>query len=562
MATLKVPPAALPEDPVALKALLRAALAERDQAQQRAEEQTARAAQQGKRADDLYIEKLRLQLELDRYKKWYYGPRADRLQSPGELAQALLNFGEEWAQKPVPPEEPAAAGEPAGERRRVKRRRGRRALAHFENLPVTTHVYELRGPERACPGCGEERQEIGREESWQIEYFPGHFERLQHVRKKYACAHCEATAQGPQIEVAARGESPIERGLAGPGLLAYIVTSKFSDYLPLYRLEDIFARQGFEIARATQAVWCGDVADLVEPLYHRMAERVRASHVVATDDTVLPMLQVGKTHPARMWVYVGDADHPYNVFHFTLRRTRDGPQEFLKNFTGVLLADAYGGYNGVVVGNGLTRAGCWSHARRKVIEAESTAPEIAREVVAALRGLFAVEQQAKELSVAERLARRQAQSVPVLAELRQKLLRWKEQLLPKHPMAEAVNYTLGQWSELNVFCSDGAVPIDNNVSEREMKRVVLNRKNSLFVGNPRGGRTAAILASLTSTCRRHDVDPQLYLTQLLMNLPTWPQRDLDAWLPDQWKLRHAARLAQLDQQNSTTPENLPVRMPE
>ena len=192
---------------------------------------------------------------------------------------------------------------------------------------------------------------------------------------------------------------------------------------------------------------------------------------------------------------------------------------------------------------------------RKFIEAEKTAPEIARQAVALLRALFAVEKQAKEFSVPERLALRQAQSAPLLAELRQKLLRWKEQLLPKHPMAEAVNYTLGQWTELNVFCSDGAVPLDNNVSEREMKRVVLNRKNSLFVGNPRGGRTAAILASLTSTCRRHQVDPQLYLTQLLMNLPSWPLRDLDAWLPDQWKLRHAARLATLNQQNPTAPTN-------
>ena len=146
MAILKVPPEALPEDPVALKALLRAAVAERDQAQQRAE-------QQGKRADDLYLEKLRLQLELDRYKKWYYGPRADRLKSPGALAQALLNFGEELAQKPVPPEEPAAGGEPAGELRRVKRRRGRRALANFESLPTNTQVYELSAAERACPGC-------------------------------------------------------------------------------------------------------------------------------------------------------------------------------------------------------------------------------------------------------------------------------------------------------------------------------------------------------------------------------------------------------------------------
>ena len=149
-------------------------------------------------------------------------------------------------------------------------------------------------------------------------------------------------------------------------------------------------------------------------------------------------------------------------------------------------------------------------------------------------------------SVEERLALRQAQSAPVLAKLRERLLGWKEQLLPKHPMAEAVNYALSQWDELNVFCSDGAVPIDNNVSEREMKRVVLNRKNSLFVGNPRGGRTAAILASLTSTCRRHGVDPQLYLTQLLMNLPQAKMSELSEWLPDQWKIRHMARIRSLD----------------
>jgi hypothetical protein len=216
----------------------------------------------------------------------------------------------------------------------------------------------------------------------------------------------------------------------------------------------------------------------------------------------------------------------------------------------------------VVAGNGLTRAGCWSHARRRFIDAESTAPEIARATVALLRRLFALEQQAKEFSAAERLAWRQAHSAPLLAELHAQLLGWKEQLLPKHPMAEAVNYPLGQWTELNVFCSDGAVPIDNNVSEREMKRVVLNRKNSLFVGNPRGGRTAAILASLTSTCRRHQIDPQLYLTQLLMNLPAWPARELDAWLPDQWKLRQAARVAALHPQNPATLGNPPSPTPE
>ena len=241
-----------------------------------------------------------------------------------------------------------------------------------------------------------------------------------------------------------------------------------------------------------------------------MAELVRKSHVVATDDTTLPMLSPGQTHPARMWVYVGDEANPYNVFDFTLDRGRDGPKQFLKEYTEVLLADACGGYNGVVAGNGITHAGCWSHARRKFVDAEKSAPEVAREAVALLNALFAVERQAKDASVAERLELRQKQSVPILAELHRKLLVWKEQLLPKHPMTAAVNYTLSQREALNVFTTNGTVAIDNNVSEREMKRVVLNRKNSLFVGNPRGGRTAAILASLTSTCRRHDMDPQLY----------------------------------------------------
>jgi transposase len=526
----------LPEDKEALKAILHSLLQESARQEKRAEEQS-------KRADELYLENLCLQVELARYKKATYGPRADRL-SESQLAQMLLEFAEAFEQKPLHLED-LPQTEPEPELRKVKRRKGRRALANFENLPVNKQVYELSTEQRLCPGCGVERKEIGSEESWQIEYIPGHFERIQHVRKKYACPSCESAAENPRIAVAAKAETAIEKGFAGPGLLAFIVTSKFADYLPLYRLEDIFQRQGFEISRATQSVWCGDVANVVEPLYQRMAALVRKSHVVATDDTTLPMLSPGQTHPARMWVYVGDEANPYNVFDFTLDRGRDGPKRFLKEYTEVLLADAYGGYNGVVAGNGITRAGCWSHARRKFVDAEKSSPEIARDAVALLNALFAVERQGKDVSVAERLELRQKQSVPILAELHRKLLIWKEQLLPKHPMAEAVNYTLNQWEALNVFATDGTVAIDNNVSEREMKRIVLNRKNSLFVGNPRGGRTAAILASLTSSCRRHDVDPQLYFMQLLVNLPSWPASDLDAWLPDRWKQTHAARCAAL-----------------
>jgi transposase len=417
--------------------MLRALLVERDREKQRAEEQKQRAETQAKRAEELQVENLRLQMELERFRKWYYSPRADRLRSPGDLAQVLLDFAEELERKPIPPDEVPPQTEPEHELRRVQRRCGRRALANFDSLPVTTKVYESSPEQRACPCCGMARQGIGADESWQVDYMPGHFEHWQHVRKKYACPGCARAGENPRIEVAAKPEAATDKGLAGPGLLAYIVTSKFSDYLPLYRLEDIFERQGFEISRATQSVWCGDVADLVEPLYERMAGLVRQSHVVATDDTIMPVQSAGK-----------------------------------------------------------------------------------------------------------------AQSAPVLAELRQRLLTWKEQLLPKHPMAEAVSYTLSQWAELNVFCSDKAVLIDNNGSEREMKRVVLNRKNSLFVNNPRGGRTAAILASLTSTCRRHGIDPQLYLTQLLVTLPQLRTSELPAWLPDPWKLHQAARQASLHSTDS------------
>ena len=393
------------------------------------------------------------------------------------------------------------------------------------------------------------RERIGEDVTWQLEYIPGHFERLEHVRHKYACKHCEknASLDGPQIVRADAPGLPIDKGLAGPGLVAYIVTSKFSDYLPLYRLEGIFERAGVEIARSTQSLWCRDVAELATPLYELMIARVLASSVVGTDDTIMPMQAPGKTKKARMWVYVGDEDNPYNVFDFTLSRSRDGPQRFLGGYTGTLLADAYGGYDGIVVGNNMRRAGCWAHARRKFVDAEASHPAIAAEAVGIIGKLYAIEERGKALDVASRGALRRSASAPILAAFKEHLFTWRDQLLPKHPMALAIGYALNQWDALSVFAGAagdaadagrvGGVPIDNNASEREMKRIVLNRKNSLFVGNERAGRTAAILSSLTSTCRRHDIDPQRYLTQLLINLPATPLSQLERWLPDEWKRR-------------------------
>lgn len=259
---------------------------------------------------------------------------------------------------------------------------------------------------------------------------------------------------------------------------------------------------------------------------------------ICTDDTVMPMLWPEKTKQARIWVYVGDEHNPYKVFDFTLGRGRHGPTTFLKDYKQILLADAYGGYDGVVVGNDITRAGCWAHGRRKFVDAEKTHPAIAAEAVGIIKLLYAVEDHGKEVDVKARLALRQRESIPILSMLKDKLFIWRDQLLPKHPMSEAVGYLLNQWNELSVFTTDGAQPLDNNICEIEMKRICLNRKNSLFVGNERGGRTAAILSSLTSTCRRHGIDPQRYLTHLLTNLPATLMSDVESWLPDHWPRRN------------------------
>jgi transposase len=515
----------LPDDPAILKSILAQRTRERDES--------------NRRRDEAEIKALRLEVELLRLKKLYYGPRADRLTQLSDVNQLLLEFAADWESRAVNPGDVAdVAAEEIQTIRRV--RRGRRNLAALAHLPVTRTVHDLPEDQKACPCCGTMRQKIGEETTWQIEYIPGRFERIEHVQVKYACQRCGQNAENPNIALAAKPLQAIDKGLASPGLLAYVVTSKYSDYLPLYRLQNIFERNGFEIDRATQSVWCGDVADLLKPLYGLMVRRVLRSHVICTDDTVMPMLAPEKTKQARLWVYIGDQANPYNVFDFTLGRGRDGPMTFLKEFRQTLLADAYGGYDGVVVGNDITRAGCWAHARRKFVDAEKTNPAIAAEAVGIIRQLYALEHQVKDLSASERLCLRQTQSQPILTRLRDRLWAWKDQLLPKHPMAEAVNYCLNQWNELSVFAGDGAVPIDNNVSERDVKRIVLNRKNSLFVGNERGGATAAILSSLASTCKRHGVDPQRYLTSVLTNIGQTNLSGLEQFLPDQWKQGQAS----------------------
>jgi transposase len=538
---------ALPDDVQELKRLLaqqQVTIATLTQQRDALHQQTQQLESQKQELESakqqLELEKLQLELRLAKALKQAYGPRADRLRAPGQL---LLDFGQLLDGRPINvanlPSEPEGPPEPGHASRRL-RTRGRRDLNQLEHLPLIEQNYELTGELCRCPTCQSQRQKIGAAISYTIEYLPGTFVRIKHIQHKYACPHCEQNGHNPNITLAAKtAGSPIDKGLPGPGLLAYVVTAKFADYLPLHRLQHIFERQGFELDRSTMCLWLADVAQLLRPLYRRMVQRVLQSHLLATDDTVMPLLAPGKARQARMWIYQGDESAPYNVFDFTLSRARDGPAQFLKDFHGTLLADAYGGYDGIVLHQELPRAGCWAHARRKFVEAERAAPAVVQPVVQLIGRLFALEARLVDAEPDQRLAERQAHARPVLDALQALLLDQKAKLLPKHPVAQAIAYVLNQWAELTLFLSDGAVPIHNNLAEQQMKRMALLRKNALFVAAPNGGQTAAILSSFTSTCRRHEINPQTYLTQLLANLPDTPVSRIDEWLPDEWKKRQA-----------------------
>jgi transposase len=531
------PHTTLPDDVNELKRLLVArdhVIAEHQNTIEQHQQTIATLTQQ---RDAFHLEKLRLEVRLAKALKQAYGPRADRLSDPGQL---LLDFGGLLDGLPIDAAAvPGAEDDDQSQPRRASRRlrtRGRRDISQLDHLPLIEQTYELTDALCQCPICQQQREKIGTAVSYTIEYLPGSFVRVRHIQHKYACRQCEASGHNPKIELAAKTKgSPIDKGLPGPGLLAYVTTAKYGDYLPLHRLQHIFARQGFELDRSTMCLWLHDVARLLRPLYDRMVQRALQSHVLATDDTEMPLLQPGKAKKARLWIYRGDDSHPYNVFAFTESRKRDGPAAFLKDFRGTLLADAYGGYDGIVLNQELPRAGCWAHARRKFVDNEKAAPEVARATLRLINRLFALEKRLQDLDADERLRRRQAEAVPLLDTLHALLVEQKAKLLPKHPLAEAIGYTLNQWRELTLFTTDPAVPLHNNLAEQQMKRIALLRKNALFAGSPRGGETAAILSSLTSTCRRHEINPQAYLTQLLANLPDTPISRVDDWLPDRWK---------------------------
>ena len=404
--------------------------------------------------------------------------------------------------------------------------------------------------ERLCPECGDMRHEIGVQTTEQYDYKPAEVFVVEHQRVKYACRCCAG-----HVAIAPKPPQPLDKGLPGPGLLAQIIVDKYQDHIPLHRSEQRFERLGAKLPRSTMCDWMASAAGALMPLWQLLKHWVLLSKVLHTDDTTVPVRDETKSSHryGRLWDYIGDETHPGIVFDYTTTHARDGPAEFLKDFKGFLQADAYGGYDGIYTGSKGTiiEVGCMAHARNKFSEADSTDPERVLAAKAWVRKLYDVEDEAKAIiaaakltgaeAAAVRLRLRKEKAVPLLTSLRQWLLAQKEQVLPKSPIAAAINYMLNQWQALNRYTTDGDLHIDNNISERTLKLIGMGRINWLFLGSDNGGQTAAVLFSFTATCKHLHIDTFAYLRDVLSRLPTHPTDHLEELLPHRWQsASHAA----------------------
>jgi hypothetical protein len=348
------------------------------------------------------------------------------------------------------------------------------------------------------------------------------------------------------FRTAPRPPSPIPRGLAGPGLLAHLIVSKFCDHLPLYRSERMLARFGVDLSRSTMCDWLAQSATLLRPLWELMKNRVLQSLVIQTDDTPVRVQAQAEAaaHQGRLWVQVGDMGHRYLVYLYSPNREGQWPQTFLAGYQGFVQGDAYSGYDALFAAGTVVEVGCWAHARRKFFEAQKTYPEGALYALGVIRQLYAVEKEAaeqarkRELPRAEfealRLRLRQEKSVPILKSFGEWLEKQAAALLPKSPLAEAVGYARNQWAALQRYTTAGFLEIDNNAAERALRAVAIGRKNYLFFGSDVGGETAAVLYTFTQTCQALGIEPWRYLRDVLERLPSQPPQRLSDLLPDEW----------------------------
>jgi transposase len=487
------------------------------------------AAQEQLQSREQEIEHLKLLLA--KLHRMQFGRKSEKLQRQIEQLELRLeelesNHREKETTLPEPASVPACAI-PTGAKP------VRRTLP--DHLPRETRRHEPK--ETVCPQCQGELRKLGEDISEMLEYVPAIFRVIRHVRTKLSCTRCDCIVQG---EAPSR---PIERGMAGPGLLAHVLVSKYADHLPLYRQSQIYARQGVELERSTLADWVGASSRLVEPLVEALRRYVLAAGKLHADDTPVPVLAPGqgKTKTGRLWTYVRD-DRPAGSdaapavwFAYSPDRKGEHPERHLKKFQGTLQADAYAGFNQLYEDGRIEPAACWAHVRRHFYDLEQAhASSVAREALQRIGTLYGIEEQIRGKPPNERRAVRQSQSKPLLDSLRQ----WFESTLPKlsrkSDTTAAIRYALSRWDALLHYIEDGHIEIDNNAAERSLRGVALGRKNYLFAGSDAGGERAAAIYSLIGSAKLNGLDPEAYLRELLAHIADHPINRIEELLP--WNL--------------------------
>jgi transposase len=406
----------------------------------------------------------------------------------------------------------------------------RRALPDHLPRQMRTHVPK----DKACPQCQGELRKLGEDVSEILEYVPASFVVIRHVRTKLSCTKCDCIVQA---EAPSR---PIERGVAGPGLLAHVLVSKYADHLPLYRQSEMYARQDVELERSTLADWVGGSARLLQPLVEALRRYVSAAGKLHADDTPVPVLAPGqgKTKTGRLWTYVrddrpaGDTAAPAVWFAYSPDRKGEHPERHLEKFRGTLQADAYAGFNQLYENGRIQQAACWAHVRRKFYDLEQAhASPVAQEALARIGALYGIEEQIRGKPPDERRAVRQAQSKPLLDSLRQWFEATLSKLSRKSETTVAIRYALSRWDALVRYIDDGHIEIDNNAAERSLRGVALGRKNYLFAGSDTGGERAAVIYSLIGSAKLTGLDPEAYLREVLTRIADHPIKRIEELLP-------------------------------
>src|SRR5487761_787472 len=404
-----------------------------------------------------------------------------------------------------------------------------------EHLPREVHTHLP--AEDACPDCGGELRKLGEDISEILERVPATYKVIRHVRVKMACTQCDVIVQAPAPS------RPIERGLAGPNLLAHVLVSKYAVHLPLYRQSEIFAREGIDLDRSTLADWVGAASYLLAPLVDQIRKHVLSATKIHADDTPVPVLApgMGKTKTARLWTYVredrpaGQDDPPAVWFAYTEDHKGEHPRQHLSHFTGILQADGYAGFHHLYEGGRIVEAACWAHVRRKFYDIQvANDSAIATEAVQRIGALYDDEREIRGKPAELRCQIRQARAGPLIEELHRWLNTTLTKLSRKSDTAAAIRYALSRWRALTRYLDDGGIEMDNSAAERALRTVALGRKNFLFCGSDAGGERAAAIYSLLGTAKLNGLDPESYLRRVLEQIADHPINRIHELLP--WNL--------------------------